>query len=93
MIKVQYRSKRCNPLYLKVKHSKLTETHFYRLYFISTGSKSLLALSQKYAKLFCSCCQCFTSNLLFYWPGYAISVQFFFEENVNLVDAITDKWV
>ena len=75
MIKVQYMSKWCNPLYWKVTNIQ----KWLKLIFIFCipswlAPKSLLALSQKYDNLFCSCCQCFTSNLLSYWLGYAISV-------------------
>ena len=46
MIKVQYMSKWCNPLYWKGhKHSKMIETHFYRVHSIMAGSK-IIAGSQ-----------------------------------------------
>ena len=77
------------------KNSKMNETYFYRL---SQNSQNHCWLSVKsMTPIFCSCCQCFTSNLLSYYLGYAISVHFFFwggggGEVATLLSTITCLW-
>ena len=74
------------------KHSKMIETHFYRLYSIMNGSKSLLALRQSNARYFVDV----TSVLLPMCCHIGSGIPYlciFVEEVVALLGSMTDKWV
>ena len=68
------------------KHSKLIETHFYRLYSIMAGSKIIAGSNFVFfvSVLLLTCCH----------VGWGMPYLYIFvEETVTLLGAITDKWV
>ena len=75
------------------KHSKMIETHFYRLCSITTGSK---IVAGSYSKVWHLICAVVASVLL---PTYCLIDRgmpylcIFVEEVVMLLGAIIDKWV
>ena len=74
------------------KHSKMIETHFYQLYSIMAGSKSLLALSQGMTPYFVVVVSVLLPICCHIGSGMPY-LCIFVEEVVMLLGAITNKWV
>ena len=70
------------------KHSKMIETHFYRLYTIMAGSKIIAGMTPNFL-VFISVLLPICCHIGWGMPYLCI----FVEEFVTLLCAITDKWV